>query len=68
MELTKDVLLALIPIIILNVALVIWCVIDWTKRDTFAYFQKYVWLIFILFIQLIGPILYLLIGRKDAND
>ncbi len=68
MELTKDVLLALIPIIILNVALVIWCVIDWTKRDRFAYFQKYVWLIIILFIQLIGPILYLIIGRKDSDD
>ncbi|HDQ15760.1 MAG TPA: PLDc_N domain-containing protein [Bacteroidetes bacterium] len=68
MELSIDVSIAVIPFVILNLSLVFWCIIDWRKRNQFAYFQKPVWLIFILFIQLIGPILYLLIGRKENDD
>ncbi len=59
---------AVIPLVVLNLAMVIWCVVDLTKRKNFKHFDKKIWLIVILFIQLFGPLAYLLTGRGDDND
>ncbi|PLX09799.1 MAG: hypothetical protein C0596_00510 [Marinilabiliales bacterium] len=60
--------LAIIPIVLINLGLVIWSVIDWSKRSKFKLITKNVWLIIILFIQFVGPILYLLMGRDNDGD
>lgn len=68
MDFSPKLILALLPIILINISLVIWCFVDWWKREKFRYFPKMVWLIIFLFIQLIGPVSYLLFGRDhDSN-
>jgi hypothetical protein len=68
MDLDVKLILALIPLVLINYGLVAWCIIDWAKRKKFRYFKKWIWfLIFILF-QYIGPVFYLIIGRDHEND
>jgi hypothetical protein len=59
---------AIIPIVLLNVVMVVWCLIDWSKRKNFKLLDKKVWIFIILFVQLFGPLAYLLAGRGDGND
>ncbi len=60
--------LAVIPVVLLNLVMVIWCISDWYKRKKFRLLDKKVWIFIILFIQLFGPLAYLLAGRGDDND
>jgi 4-hydroxybenzoate polyprenyltransferase len=60
--------LALVPLVLLNFSLVIWSVIDWSKRKKFKLLKKNVWLILIFFVQFIGPAFYLIAGRDVDND
>lgn len=60
--------LAVIPVVLLNLVMVIWCISDWYKRKNFRLLDKKVWIFIILFIQLFGPLAYLLAGRGDDND
>lgn len=60
--------LAVIPVVLLNLVMVIWCVADWYKRKRFRLLDKKVWIFIILFIQLFGSLAYLLAGRGDDND
>jgi hypothetical protein len=54
----------LIPILVLELVLMIAGLVDLSKRRV-RYLPKWGWLLIILFIQLIGPITYFLIGRED---
>jgi uncharacterized membrane protein len=67
MEYTKEFYLAVIPFVLINLGLVIWCFADWNKRKKFKYLNKNVWLILVAFVQIIGPVLYLTLAR-DEND
>jgi hypothetical protein len=60
--------LAVIPLIVINLALVVWCLMDWAKRKSFRFTNKWVWLFIFLFLQYLGPALYLIIGRDHEND
>ena len=57
----------LIPILVIQLGLLVWALYDLTrpgrqvKGDS-----KVVWALIIIFINLIGPILYFLVGREDA--
>jgi hypothetical protein len=57
----------LIPILLIQLGLLVWALYDLTrptrkvKGDS-----KVVWALIIIFINLIGPILYFLVGREDA--
>ncbi|MGX9808909.1 PLDc N-terminal domain-containing protein (plasmid) [Exiguobacterium acetylicum] len=53
----------MLPILFFNLLLIIITLVDWFKRkDQIAI--PYVWLLVILLIQLLGPILFLVIGRR----
>ncbi|NWO13138.1 PLD nuclease N-terminal domain-containing protein [Virgibacillus sp.] len=53
----------LAPIIIIQLILVIVALIDWAKvKNTNG--PKWLWLIIIIFLNMIGPILYFLFGRR----
>lgn len=58
----------IVPLIILELILVIVALIDLAKRDkaTLQGESKLLWGLIILFISMIGPILYLVIGRKKG--
>ena len=54
----------LVPVVILQLALVLVALVDLLKRER-TRGPKWVWLLVILFINLIGPIVYLVIGREE---
>jgi hypothetical protein len=61
-------IIAVIPLVLINLGLIVWCLVDWVKRKHFRFLNKWVWLLIFLFIQYIGPVLYLIIGRDHEND
>lgn len=55
----------LIPIILIQLVLLVICMADLLRREK-TKGPKWAWALVILFIQLIGPILYLVLGREEA--
>ncbi|KPI54735.1 hypothetical protein C4097_15115 [Clostridioides difficile] len=55
----------LLPIIILNLILVITALIHIIKHPNYKVGNKAIWILLVLFISIIGPILYFTIGRGD---
>jgi len=60
---TIDLIKLLAPIIIIQIALIIFTLLKLTK-DKVKYLPKWGWALIILFINLFGPIIYLIIGRE----
>jgi hypothetical protein len=54
----------LIPVIILQVALMLVALIDLLRRER-TRGPKWVWLLVILFVNLFGPIAYFILGREE---
>lgn len=67
MNIDSTLLLLLAPIVVLQIALMIWGLYDLTrpgrrvKGDS-----KVIWALVIIFINIVGPILYILFGREEA--
>jgi hypothetical protein len=55
----------LLPILLIQIGLVIAALLDLVKREK-TRGPKWLWLIVILFVNLIGPIIYFLVGREDV--
>jgi hypothetical protein len=64
MEQIREYLPLLIPIIIIQLALVVAALLDWVKRPQ-TRGPKWLWLILILFVQWLGPIAYFVFGREE---
>ncbi|MDD2471440.1 MAG: PLD nuclease N-terminal domain-containing protein [Dehalococcoidales bacterium] len=64
----KEILPFLIPLVLIQLALMVIALIDLLKREYVTGNNKVLWLIVILVINLVGPILYLLLGRKEKPD
>jgi hypothetical protein len=61
-------LLFLLPIVVIELALVVYCLVDLFRAERrVAGGSKLVWALVILLIGTIGPLLYLLVGRRDAE-
>jgi hypothetical protein len=58
-----EILKLLAPIIIIQLSLAIFCLYKLTK-DNVKYLPKWAWAIIILFINLLGPTIYLILGRE----
>lgn len=54
----------LIPLIVLQLALMLTALVMLIKQDHVRYLNKPVWVIIILFISLLGPILYFVLERR----
>jgi hypothetical protein len=52
----------LIPIILLELALMVWAVVDIARRPHVKG-NKIVWLLVVIFVEIIGPIVYFIFGR-----
>lgn len=68
MQFYSKTLLAIIPLVLIQIILIIVCIRDWQKRERFRSLNKWIWLIIILFVNIIGPILYLSIGKDNDNN
>ncbi len=64
MEEITSLLPLLIPLILLQLILIIVAVRDLVRRER-TRGPKWVWAIIIIFVNLIGPIVYLAIGREE---
>jgi len=64
MENISEFMVAIIPLIALQVILAIWGLIDLSKRRIVKYLPKVAWALIILFVTL-GPVVYMLIGRGE---
>ena len=63
----SDQLLIILPLLLLEFALKIIALVDLTKRDKRGVKgeKKFIWVLVILFFSTIGPVLYLVTGKKD---
>ena len=60
-------LLLIVPIALLEIGLMIWALVDVARRDYVRGNNKVVWILVIVIINIIGPIIYLLLGRSDGS-
>lgn len=61
-----NVLLAVIaPLLLIELGLLVWAIVDLVKRDEVRGGNKLVWALVIILISTLGPIIYLVWGRKE---
>jgi len=59
----------LIPLYIIQLALMIAAIVHIVKHDNFRFGNKVIWIAICVLINIIGPVLYFVIGRgEDAED
>ncbi|MHB1342867.1 MAG: PLD nuclease N-terminal domain-containing protein [Thermoleophilia bacterium] len=58
-------LAVLLPLILIEVGLLVWAVVDLVKRKHVRGGNKLIWALVIIFISTLGPILYLVWGREE---
>ncbi|MCK5154839.1 MAG: PLDc N-terminal domain-containing protein [Spirochaetales bacterium] len=61
-------LIALVPLVSIELILKLVCFLDWRKREVFRGLDRWVWLIVFLLVNLIGPIVYLAYGRSEHGN
>ena len=64
LEIIQKYLQLLIPVLLLELGLMIYCVVDIARRPK-TRGPKWMWFVIVVLINLIGSILYLLIGREE---
>ena len=55
----------LIPLLVIELALMVIALVDLFKRENMKSNTRLVWVFVIILINIIGPIIYLIAGRKD---
>ena len=62
----SDLLPLLLPLVLLQVGLLVWALIDLTRPERRVRGDsKAVWALIIVFISFFGPLLYFIVGRED---
>ena len=64
MDKLRELLPFLIPIILLQLGLMIFALVDLVRREK-TKGPKWLWALIIVVVNLIGPILYFIIGREE---
>ncbi len=65
-HLDTGILLAIIPLVLIDLGMVIYCIVDLFKPDRRVKGNnKLVWLLVILLVSTLGWIIYLLAGREE---
>lgn len=55
----------IIPLVVIQLGLMVFCLFDLSKRETVKYLPKWGWVLVVVLGELLGPIIYLLIGRAE---
>lgn len=55
----------LIPIILIQLALMVASIIDLVRQPKARWLPKWAWVLVIVFVNIVGPIIYLIFGRKE---
>ena len=67
MNLQTEYLPFLIPVIIIELALMITALIHVVRHDHYKFGNKPIWIIVVVLIQIIGPIVYFVFGGSDEE-
>ena len=67
MESVIQMLPYLVPLIILEVVLLAVALVDLAKRKHVTGGNKIIWVLVTVCIQIIGPVIYLVVGRKEES-
>ena len=65
MEISSTLLMALIPIILIQLGLQIIALFNLYKREKVRWDKKWIWLIIILCFNIVGPIIYFVLVGED---
>jgi hypothetical protein len=65
LEILREYLPFLIPLIILQIILAITALVHVLKNPKYRFGNKVMWIVVVLFIQIIGPVVYFAFGRGD---
>jgi hypothetical protein len=65
LESLRTLLPLIIPLLLLQLAVQIWALVDLVRRERVAKLPKWLWAVLIVLLNLLGPILYFLLGRED---
>ncbi|NMB38850.1 MAG: hypothetical protein GX994_04660 [Firmicutes bacterium] len=55
----------LIPIVLLELLLMVIALVHIFKHENYRFGTRWLWIIIVVFIQIVGPIIYLTIGRSE---
>ena len=55
----------ILPLLLIQLALIVWALVDLAKRDRVKGGSKVLWVVVILLFEFLGPILYLAWGREE---
>ncbi|MBO0476212.1 PLDc_N domain-containing protein [Vagococcus sp. DIV0080] len=61
----KEILPILLPIILIQLGLMVYALLKVVKQQQFKYLNKPMWVLIVMFLQLFGPIAYLILERGD---
>lgn len=64
-QLTKEMILLILPLVAIQLGLAIYCALK-IFREGVQNLNKWLWLLICVFVNLLGPMLFLIIGRKKA--
>lgn len=62
-NLPVEYLLLLLPVVVIQYGLAIFCIVK-ILREGVANLNKLAWVLICLFVNLIGPVIFLIVGRK----
>ena len=64
MDKLKEAIPFLIPLVFIQLSFQIYCIVDLVKREKVRFDNKIIWGAIIVFFNIIGSIIYLVIGRE----
>lgn len=62
---TSLLLAVVLPLILIEIGLLVWAIVDLVKRERVRGGNKLIWALIIIFISTLGPIIYLVWGREE---
>ena len=65
MEILTQYAAFIIPLFLVQLALMITALVHILKHDTYKAGNRVLWIVVVLFVNIIGPILYFAVGRSD---
>jgi hypothetical protein len=60
-------IIVLVVLALAELALVIWALVDIARRPRTSALPRWGWVLVVIFFNLIGPLAYLLVGRRDET-
>jgi uncharacterized membrane protein YqjE len=65
MDFFREYFAFLLPLLLIQFALMITALVHILKHDTYKAGNRVLWIVMVLFVNIIGPILYFTVGRSD---